>query len=297
MDAGDMRELLDSWLIALEAERKSPHTVKQYRTGVRFFLDWCDANGEPPDMTDPGPARRWLADLARQGLQGSTLNSRFAALRAFAMWLLAEDEIGAAGITRVGRPKIDEKAPPALTRAQIEAILGACAADKGFEGIRDEAMFSLMFDALVRSDELCAMAADGDVNVRDRTVRVRRGKGGRERWSAFSAQTARRVDRYQRARRRHKHAADPAFWVGRRGGLTYPGLYAAFKRRAEAAGVEAFPHMLRAGGAVNWRRQGGSTESLLTIAGWRDVRMAMRYTKVAERELALEEARRLFDGQ
>jgi site-specific recombinase XerD len=294
MNSGDTRELLESWLIALEAERKSPHTIKQYRTGVTFFLDWCDANGEAADMTDPGPARRWLADLARRGLQGATLNARFAALRAFALWLLGEDEIGSAGITRVGRPKIDEKAPPALTRPQIDAILEACAADKSFEGIRDEAMFSVMFDALVRSDELCSMTT-GDMNVRDRTVRVRRGKGGKERWSAFSAQTARRVDRYQRARRRHKHAADSAFWIGRRGRLAYPGLYVAFKRRAAAAGIEAFPHMLRAGGAVNWRRQGGSTESLLTIAGWKDVRMAMRYTKVAEQELALEEARRLFD--
>lgn len=295
MDAGDMRELLESWLIALEAERKSPHTIKQYRTGLRFFLDWCDANGESADMTDPGPARRWLAGLAAQGLQGSTLNARFAALRAFAMWLIEENEITEAGISRVGRPKIDEKAPPALTRGQIEAILEVCAKDKGFEGIRDEAMFSLMFDALVRSDEMCSVRTDGDINIRDRTVRVRRGKGGKERWSAFSVQTARRVDRYQRARRRHKHAAAPEFWIGRLGALTYPGLYAAFKRRCKEAGVEAHPHMLRAGGAVHWRRQGGSTESLLTIAGWRDVRMAMRYTKVAEQELALEEARRLFD--
>jgi site-specific recombinase XerD len=296
MDAAETRDLLDSWLIALEDERKSVNTMKSYATGVRAFIAWCEESGTEPDLTSPEPIRRWLAAYDRVNFSAATLSARLAAIRAFSLWLVAEGEIDSAGVERVGRPKLDEKIPPALTREQADAIIAVCARDKTFSGIRDEAMFSLMFDSLVRADELVSMTT-GDVNLSQRAARVRRGKGGKERWTAFSAQTARRVDRYARARRRHKHADSTAYWLGQRGALRYSGLYAALTKRAADAGIKAHPHMLRAGGAITWRRRGGSTESLMTIAGWRDLRMVQRYTRAAEQELALEEARRLFNEE
>lgn len=288
-----MRELLESWLIALESERKSVHTIRSYRDGVTQFVTWCEHQGLAADLASPEPARLWLVSLARAGRGGGTMQTRLAALRAFASWLVEEGELSDAGVMRAEWPQADETAPPALTPAERDKILAQCDG-KSFPEIRDAAMFSLMFDSLLRADELLSLTVD-DVDLRIRRVRVRRGKGGRERWSAFSVQTARRLDRYARTRRRQPYAALGAYWLAHgRGGLTYDGLYAALKRRGAAVGIKVHPHMLRAGGAINWRRKGGSTESLMTIAGWRDAAMVMRYTHAAETELALEEAQRLF---
>lgn len=293
---GDMGRLAESWQIAMEAQRMSPHTIKGYRTAVRQFLAWCDDHhGHQADLSDPEPVRGWLASLAAADYSGGTMQIKLAAVRSFARWLIQEDELGHFGPGAVAWPKIDEKAPPALTRAQCDAIIAATHG-KNFVEVRDEAIFSLLFDALLRADELLSITTDGDINLRDRTARVRRGKGGRERMTAFSAQTARRLDRYQRIRARQRYASHPAYWLALgRGPLSYGGLYFALRRRGARAGIKVHPHMLRAGGAILWRRRGGSTESLMTIAGWRDLKMVLRYTRAAEQELAIEEARRLHD--
>lgn len=289
----DLPDLLQSWLIALEGARRSPHTVDGYRTGVEQFLCWCAAAGLVPDLTGPAQPRAWLASLAAAGRAGSTMRFRLAALRAFAAWLAAEGEIPANGVSRVDWPAIDEKAPQALTPDQAAALLAQCAG-KSFAAVRDAAIIALMMDSGVRADELLAMTA-ADIDIRGRRARVRRGKGGRERLVPFSAAAAARLDRYARARRRHPYAAAPAFWLALgRPALSYAGLYATLRRRGARAGITVHPHMLRAGFAVTWRRDGGSAEGLMTIAGWRDAGMIARYTRAAETELALAEAERLF---
>jgi len=56
------------------------------------------------------------------------------------------------------------------------------------------------------------------------------------------------------------------------------------------------PHMMRRAGAIAWRKKGGSVTSLMALGGWTDISMVQRYIRAAENEIAVEEARRLFDG-
>lgn len=154
----------------------------------------------------------------------------------------------------------------------------------------------------MRANELLTMTKDG-VNVRQRTARVERGKGGKGRVTAFSAQTARDLDRYIRARASHRLAGEPWLWLPVKRSaeprLTYGGLYTALRRRALAADppFRLHPHMLRSTGAIGFRRKGGQVTSLMALGGWSDIAMVQRYIRAAENELAIEEARRLFDNE
>lgn len=47
----DLAELLDSCDIVLQAEHKSPKTIRTYRDGVRGFLRWCDTSATDPVLT------------------------------------------------------------------------------------------------------------------------------------------------------------------------------------------------------------------------------------------------------
>jgi hypothetical protein len=61
--------LLDSWELALRAERKSPQTVKSYTDGIRRFLRWCEEAGRMPaiDRTrDWPPAGHESVRIARR---------------------------------------------------------------------------------------------------------------------------------------------------------------------------------------------------------------------------------------
>jgi site-specific recombinase XerD len=72
------------------------------------------------------------------------------------------------------------------------------------------------------------------------------GKGGRERALPFGRKTALALDRYLRARSRHRLAHLDALWLGQRGPLTTSGLRDLLDRRAWQAGIQALhPHMFR----------------------------------------------------
>jgi len=53
MSPDDLRALLGSWTLHLQAERKSRETLKTYTEGVRQFLAWCEGNGTPRCSISP----------------------------------------------------------------------------------------------------------------------------------------------------------------------------------------------------------------------------------------------------
>lgn len=297
MDGESLRSLLESWRIAMDAAGASRNTMRAYMQNLTQLTDWADARHQDLDLEKPDQVREWLSHLRDKDLAPASRRQHLAAIRSFGTWLVEEGELAESGAHRVDWPQVGERIPDALTRDQLAALLRTCDA-RSFTGIRDAAILSLMLDSLVRADELLRMrrrtdASPGDVDLRERTVRIT-GKGDRERISGFSKETARLLDRYQRARPRQRYADVSAYWLASgRGALAYSGLYTMVKRRGERAGIDVHPHMMRAGGAVEWREKGGSVPGLMAVAGWKTVTMVAHYTSAAEQRLAIAEQRRL----
>ncbi len=288
------------------AERKSPHTIRTYTAGVTAYRRWAENNpradrfGKDPDsgsLLSRASVEAFTASLLQGGLEPATAKSRQRGVRRFSAWLASEGELDRDELTGMSPPRLDEKIPPALDERQLKALLATCIPAE-FHDIRDEAIIRLLTESMVRSAELLAMTV-ADVDIRAGTAVVRRGKGGKGRLTGYGPQTARALDRYARARRRHPLSGATAFWLGAprqgrgSGALSYTALYHALKRRGEQAGFRVHPHMLRATGAIRWREKGGSVPGLLTMAGWSSIEMAARYVKAAESRLAVDEARRL----
>jgi site-specific recombinase XerD len=78
----DLDVLLESWEVALRAERKSRQTVKVYRDGVRAFLRWCESAGRGPQL-DRATVNAFVAALLEAGAEPATARSRQLALRRF----------------------------------------------------------------------------------------------------------------------------------------------------------------------------------------------------------------------
>ena len=291
MTPAGLDALTESWITHMQAERKSPHTIRTYTAGVAAFTRWCEAAGIEPVFDRP-TVEKFTAALLDGGAETATALSRQRGVRRFSAWLAAEGETEGDELAGMRPPKLDDKVPAELTTDQVRAMLATCGA-KDFHDIRDEAIIRLMTESMVRAGELLGMLTD-DVNIRGGSALVRRGKG---RLVPFGPQTARALDRYARARRRHALASSPRFWLANRQRvMTYEALYSALRRRAESAGFTMHPHMLRATGAIRWRAAGGSVPGLLTVAGWSSVEMAARYVKAGENRLAVDEAHRLDLG-
>jgi site-specific recombinase XerD len=104
------------------------------------------------------------------------------------------------------------------------------------------------------------------------------GKGRRERTLAFGDKTARALDRYLRARARHRAHETPWLWLGAKGRLGSSGIAQMLKRRSRQAGIdEITPHQFRHTFAHEFLSAGGNEGDLMRLAGWRSRQMVGRY--------------------
>jgi site-specific recombinase XerD len=291
----DLSDLLASWRRHLEAERKSPHTLKTYTDGVSHFLTWCAREGRPAVLDEPTVVD-WINSLHRAGKTSATAVSRQAAVRRFSKWLARKGYIDADLLRDLDRPKLDEPPIIPLTDGQLRALLDTCKG-KDIHTVRDRAMIRLMYETGVRAAELLDMTVT-DVDLDSRIAVIRRGKGGKGRLVRFSPQCNAALDDYMRLRRRHPFAASGAFWLGHAGRrFGYAGLYNTIRRRGQRIGIpDLHPHQLRSTSAVRWLDKGGSPTGLMAQNGWASIDMLRRYIRASEQRLATEEADRLGLG-
>ncbi|TSD94596.1 tyrosine-type recombinase/integrase [Skermania sp. ID1734] len=291
----DLAGLLSSFVLALRAERKSPKTIESYLIGVRLFLTWCADTGHPAVLDKP-TVRGFLVHLDEDLDQAdATLMARFRALRAYAKWLVAEDELDADPLASMKPPKLEQKVRPPLTEDELKALIKACNG-KRFVDRRDEALVRLLAETGLRAGEALAVELSGVDLVRGTVIVM--GKGGRGRVVGYGPNTAVALDRYMRMRRAHRHADRPQLWLGGLSqGFTYQALHKTLQARAAAAGIADFhSHRLRRTAATRWLKAGGSEQGLMAMAGWKTRAMLDRYTEYTAQDRALEEARALNLG-
>jgi integrase/recombinase XerD len=296
LDIADLRTLLDSFLLRLRAERKSPQTVKSYRDGMTAFFRWCESSATEDASLDPATVDAWVASLLENGAQATTARNRQLAVRRFSAWLAEEHEIPEDQLARLRPPQLDQKAVHPLSDHQLRALLKACQGPE-LRDKRDEAIVRLMTETGARAGEVLGLTVS-DMDLIAGTAVIRRGKGGKGRVVPFGPQTGAAVDRYVRARRRHRLASTPVLWLGQGGKeFTYAALRSTLGYRADKAGIDGFhPHLLRHTAAHRWLAAGGSEGGLMAVAGWTRPDMLVRYTRARAEQRAADEARKLNLG-
>jgi integrase/recombinase XerD len=289
----DLSRLLESWLIQLRGQRKSPHTLRGYRAGVQSFLTFCAERDLPTELTKSTVSEF----MASHGGQSSTARLHLTVIKLFARWLATETGFDPDPILAVRPPKLDQHAVADLSDRDIYRMLLACDG-RELRDKRDKAMLILFAETGLRAAEMAALDI-GDLNVNDCTIHVVRGKGGKGRRVRFSVGAAAVVDRYLRAREQiMRRPKEGPLWISRTGGrLSYRGMANALKQRAADAGVQGFHiHRLRHSAAVRWMRKGGSETGLMAHAGWSSRTMIGRYVAAASEQLAGDEFDRLDMG-
>jgi site-specific recombinase XerD len=290
-----MLDLLDSWVVHLQAENRAQRTIKVYSTGLRQYRQYCVDNGLPEEL-DRKTVRAWIASLMEAGLEPATADVRLTAVKRYAAWLYDEDETDTNILLGLKAPKLGQKIVRPLSLDDIRALLAACRG-KDLLARRDEAVIRLMLDTGLRAGELCGLQV-GDVKITAGTAVVI-GKGNKERTVAFGPQTARALDRWLRVRREHgKAKASTALFLGGMGRtFGYPGLARALALRGEQAGIGPVnPHKLRHTWASRWKDAGGSEQSMMALAGWTSPKMIARYTRANSSDRAVAESQKLGLG-
>jgi len=185
-------------------------------------------------------------------------------------------------------PKLPRPLPKALSEGQVEALIRAPDVDTPL-GLRDRAMFELIYATGLRVSELVGVRAD-QVNLRQGVLRVT-GKGGKDRLVPIGDEAEHWLQRYYAEARpllaQGREIAE-VFITNRRAGMTRQMFWTTVKRHARSAGIEASrisPHVLRHCFATHLLNHGADLRALQMLLGHSSLSTTQIYTLVAREGL------------
>lgn len=271
----------------------SPTTVRGYLHDLQLFLRWWQdlrprARLEQLSDREITDYRERLMD--EQRARASTVNRRLESLRRFCGWA-RQERILKKDVTISTKPvrMVRRRRPPGLDAGESKALLRAAAASRASLAPRNVALVEMLLHTGLRVDELAALCR-GDVTLRDRSglVRVRRGKGRKEREVPLNTAGRRALRRYDEARG-ESEAEAPLFATPRGGAMSVRAIQYTVSELARRAGISRLavsPQLLRHTFSHNFLRANpGKIEQLAALLGHESLDTTAIYTRPSNDEL------------
>jgi len=264
-------DLLEKARVALLVRGYSPRTRKVYLGHLRRFLDWCGCDqGQLPE--DPaGRGEAYILDLIqRQGISRSYQNQVVSALR-----FLCEGVLGRPRMAlRIPRPRKEHRLPAVLSPGEVARMF------RKLRNPKHRALLMLLYSAGLRVGEVVRLQPP-DLDVERGLVRVRQGKGGKDRYTLLAKRAIEAVRIYRDA-----FPTDRWLFPGDRPDrpLTTRSVQRVVRRAAAAAGIEkkVTAHTLRHSFATHLLESGTNLRIIQDLLGHQSSRTTQIYTHVAQ---------------
>lgn len=267
----------DRWL---RAERgASPATSRAYQHTLARLVTHQSGVGRTL-LTVTRMDLRGFLFAAGRGRKAVTVARHSSAIRAFYKWMRKTERLPVDPSADLGRPKTGLTLPRTATVDELSRVLDT-AADEA--PTRDAALLELMYGAGLRVGEVAALAI-GDVDLVDGLVRVRRGKGGKERRVPMGVAAVDAVRAWLGERPDTEH--DRLFVNVRGGPLTDRSMRRIVQARGRAGGVSRLhPHALRHSFATHLLDSGADLRAIQEMLGHASLSTTQRYTHVSVERL------------
>jgi integrase/recombinase XerC len=222
--------------------------------------------------------RSFLFQVGR-GKAAATLARHVAALRTFYRWLLqtgvTDDDLG----SDLQPPRVGRRLPRFLSEHQADGLLS----DDAPLSTRDRAILEVLYGGGLRVAELCALDTT-DLDLADGWIRVRRGKGRKERRVPIGPPAVAAVHAWLEER---IGDADGALFVQARGArMGERTVRRVVARAGQLAGVDRLhPHALRHSFATHLLDAGADLRGIQELLGHASLSTTQRYTHVSVQAL------------
>ncbi|MDW7659880.1 MAG: site-specific integrase [Bacillota bacterium] len=267
-----MSEHLSKFKIDLELKGYSPRTVDTYTRWVSFFINSC---GLPPDQITDDHVRDFLHHaITVKKLSRSYVNSNYSAIRFFFETTLNRPW----NMKHIPRVKCPSKLPIALSPDQVQKII------KSTNNLKHKTMLVTCYSAGLRVGELMNLKPT-DIFSDSMQIRVRNGKGAKERYTVLSKANLDLLRTYFKRYRPHEFLFEND---RTHKPLTTRTIQKTFQERREALGLpeDATIHSLRHSFATHLLQLGTDIVVIQKLLGHHDLSTTSKYLHLISGEVS-----------
>jgi integrase/recombinase XerC len=277
----------DAFLRHLEVERGlAPLTLVAYGRDLEGFRAFLAERGgaEPrPEAVDTLAVRAYLAALYGSH-DARSIARKLSALRTFFRRLVREGKMPSDPTARVRPPQRRKPLPRALSVDDAFRVVEQVQRAEPALEARDQALVEVLYGAGLRVSECCGLDL-GDVTRDDpdaALLRVRRGKGGKERVVPLGRKALAALDRWLTLRPSLRPRGEALFVNARGGRLSARSVQRQLAASAARLGLEGVtPHALRHSFATHLLDGGADLRSIQELLGHASVSSTQIYTQVS----------------
>lgn len=278
------RDLVKEFLAYIQVEKGlARHTLESYGRDLKRLEAWAAKAGQPvQDLTRPD-LRKWIANLSREGLAPSSIARAVSAARGFFRFLMLDGHRKQQPTEDLDTPQRFAYLPKFLTEDEINRLFAAPDIATP-EGIRDRALFELMYAAGLRVSEVVALK-ETDIELHAGLVKAH-GKGSKERRVPMGKSAIHWLQQYAGVKASYGRSPSPFVFLHAGRPLSRQFAWAAIKRYAEKAGLkDVSPHTLRHSFATHLMQHGADSRSVQALLGHSDISTTQIYTHITDRHL------------
>jgi len=259
----------------LERRNYSQATAHTYIDAIRRFAAHFHRS---PDLLGPLEIREYQLHLYQRKLHPQTIRVHTAALRFFYRKVLHQ------------RLSADDLPLPKLLRRQIPIVLSPDEVTRMIDAtpnLRHRTILMTLYSTGIRRSELCHLRPE-DIDKERMIVRIRQGKGGKDREVPLSPKLLEQLRTYYRSVKVRNGWMFPSLLTRRPDQpITQKAVWHACREATRRAGITkaVHPHTLRHSFATHLFDSGAELPVIQTLLGHADPRDTMIYLHLATRKL------------
>lgn len=270
-----MTQLRKMTLEELERRNYSQATARAYIDAIRRFAAHFHRS---PEQLGPLEIREYQLHLYQRKLHPQTIRLQTSALRFFYRKVLHQ------------RLSADDLPLPKLLRRQVPIVLSSQEVARMIDAapnLRHRTILMTLYSTGVRCSELCHLKPE-DIDKERMVVRIRQGKGGKDREVPLSPTLLEQLRVYYRSVKRRNGWMFPSSQARRANEpITQKAVWHACRGAAQRAGITkaVHPHTMRHSYATHLFDNGAELPVIQTLLGHSDPRDTMVYLHLATRKL------------
>ncbi len=279
-----MNILLKDYITFLRIEKNlSPNTIEAYERDLKRYLDFLETDVGITNLNNikQKHIRKYIRILNDVHLSITSINRTFSSIRSFHNYLSGEEIIRSNPVLLLDTPKVPRKLPIVLSPQEIDTILNAVDISNNL-GIRDLAVFEILYSGGLRVSELCDLRLT-DLLIDAEMLRVT-GKGNKQRLVPLGPRAIRCLDKYFKRVRpsfARKNKNQGRIFLSRNGNpLTRMMVWLIIKKWVGFTNIkkDISPHTLRHSFATHLLEGGADLRSVQEMLGHADISTTQIYT-------------------